>query len=730
MNFASYQSNTKNAVPYQHYTEPFRVSYNNRGEQALAHANAETVGVLVKGLQDMKDQYDSGKVMEANNEYNRLMTEGSMELMQKKQENALNVVDEYDTLHQKTLEKVRKKYGQFINYGKAGQAFNIYTERDNNTRRANMLKYQMAETDAYHETQYNNQLATCMEIVGSGGYSDEAIAEGVNRAFPLVQQRYAKYGNEMIKNQMRAVQGSMVSTALQFAINTQDYARVDDICNKYAKVIDPKALVSAKSMTMKRAREEKELSFHQRMIRDIGNNASNDAVREYVVNNWNLLHPPTGNYKGTDADAWKEAQWVEQQTGLKAEWIYRQWAHESAYFSSQLARENNNFGGLTQVEWNGDDNKQPDGNNYYREFKNFHEYAEAYVQDFIDLYEGQESVHDLASFAHYLKDNGYYGADEADYLAAMESVDMELEDDSVEQSVPNGVELENAIQDALKYRDQQRNLEEAENRRIVKHYTNQIQDLSNRGEATPEALRALVDEATAASGYNDDVRIPLETAILAEEKRQQKAIEQAAKGAPSEKVDSTLEDYLISRISEGGVKSKAAIVDICNELGITSPSEQKKCTKLFDDYLNNKGVFSIDYKTIEAYVPEFENIKGQAKARMAHTIHELARSEAKLYMAEHDGQMPEEVQLAELVSKAFTEKVVTGGRTMEDSWLGRYFGKDITISKADLAANGYANAKYIGDGEYMLLKLDGTSADYMTEEELLAMVGRSGYVEP
>lgn len=729
-NFAPYQSRGTLAAPEQYYIKPGNLHYNNAGEQALAKVNADRAAIIAKGFNDMREQYDAGKVMEANNEYNRIMSEGTAELMQNKQENALNVVDDYDKLHVKALEQVRKKYGQFINYGKAGQAFNIYTERDNNTRRGNMLKYQMAETEAYHETQYNNQLATCQEIVGAGGYSDAAIAEGMNRAFPLVQQRYGNYGKEMIQQQMRAVMGGMVSSALQFAINTQDYARVDDICNKYAKVLDPKALVTAKSMTMKRAREEKELSFHQRMIKDLGNNASNEAVRQYVVNNWNLLHPPTGNYKGTDADAWKEAQWVQSQTGLPAEYVYRQWAHESAYFSSQLARENNNFGGLTQTEWNGDDNLQPDGNNYYREFRNFHEYAEAYVRDFINLYEGQENVHDLASFAHYLKDNGYYGADEADYLAAMERVDMELEEGSVQKSEPSGVELENAIQDALKYRDQQRNLMEAENRRILKHYTNQIQDLANHGEATPEALRALVDEATAASGYNDDVRIPLETALLAEEKRQSKAIEQAAKARASEIMDDGFEDFLVHEISVGKIKSATEIKEICNEIGITDPKQQQKCMKLFDDYLDNKGLFKItkdDFKEIEANIPELEGVKGQAKAQMTTTIRTLAYQNAKKYMAEHDGKMPEEIELADMVSKDFKEKVVTGGRTMRDSFLGAWFSSSIDISRADLAANGYMSAKYLDDGRYMLMKLNGVDRDYKTEEEVLAMIGSAGY---
>ena len=70
--------------------------------------------------------------------------------------------------------------------------------------------------------------------------------------------------------------------------------------------------------------------------------------------------------------------------GVPAQWIYAQWAHESTNitpgdpdqgkpFCSDLARDQNNFGGLTQVEEN--DTPQPDGRFYYMKFASPEEYA-------------------------------------------------------------------------------------------------------------------------------------------------------------------------------------------------------------------------------------------------------------------------------------------------------------------------------------------------------------------
>ena len=733
MNFASYQSRGQLEAPYQHYTRPANLQADNSGQKMLARANvdlakvnADTANVIVAGFNNWREQYDQGKVMEANNEYNRLMSEGTAELMQKKQENALNVVEDYDKLHQKSLEKVRKKYGQFINYGKAGQAFNIYTERDNNTRREHMMKYQMAETDAYHETQFNNQLATCIQTAADGGYTDMSIDQGLNRAEGFIEARYGQYGKEMVEQQKRIFKGQIVGNALQLAVNMGDYARMNSLCDKYSKLIDPKTLVTVKGLMMKRNREEKELSFHQQMINDIGVNASNEAVKEYLEKNWERLHPRTGNYKGSNAEAWKEAQWVSEKTGLPAEFVYRQWAHESAYFSSQLARENNNFGGLTQEEWNGDDNLQPDGNNYYREFRNFHEYAEAYVKDFINLYEGQENVRDLASFAHYLKLNGYYGADERDYLAAMENVEMESIDDegSAEPNIPSGVEFENEYQEALKFRDNKRNLIQAENNRIIKTYGDRLQDLSNHGEATPEAIQNLISQAVFESGCDEHVRIKMETLGLAELSRQERAAKQAARRQPSEKVNETDMELVRDEISMGNADA-ASITKYCADRGITSATEINKLQKLLKDYKNNKGEWAIPYDDIKAYCDIDDRMIADKKS-FNRTFKRIARFQYYKMLADNKGSLFSgwEEELADRVAKAFTDEYHGGQYVDRGTWMNTE--ENVILPYRILAANGYDTIRQTGDDGYVLESADGNYA-YMTGEDLMKLKDISGY---
>ena len=121
--------------------------------------------------------------------------------------------------------------------------------------------------------------------------------------------------------------------------------------------------------------------------------------------------------------------------GVPAERIYSQWAHESTNvtpgdpdqgkpFRSALAREQFNFGGLTQEEEN--DTPQPDGRFYYMKFASPEEYADyfgRYIKKYFPLAAASQT---MPEYTYNLKhqpdpDTGeeyaYYGDSEENYLA-------------------------------------------------------------------------------------------------------------------------------------------------------------------------------------------------------------------------------------------------------------------------------------------------------------------------
>lgn len=115
---------------------------------------------------------------------------------------------------------------------------------------------------------------------------------------------------------------------------------------------------------------------------------------------------------------WALANWASTKTNVDPKLIYGQWYHESSGFSSQLAVENYNFGGMTQSSPTGDPNdKQPDGDNWYMHFGNPEEWAEYYSWYLNQCNSPSLSgSKDVSDFAQRLKQNGYYGASVEEYI--------------------------------------------------------------------------------------------------------------------------------------------------------------------------------------------------------------------------------------------------------------------------------------------------------------------------
>lgn len=768
MNFSPYQSRGQLAAPNQNYIDPLRVSYNNRGEQALARANTEMVGVFVKGLQDMKDQYDSGKVMEANNEYNRLMTEGSAELMQRKQENALNVVDDYDKLHVKTMEKVRKKYGQFINYGKAGQAFNIYTERDNNTRRANMLKYQMAETDAYHETQFKNQMEDCVQIVSGGGYSDEAIEAGIGRAFPLVESRYAQYGQAMVQQQMKAAKRTMVENALSFFTSMENYPRMKDLCQKYRDVISPGKMSSVLALIGKRQEAAKELALQQRMWGDLGPNATPSQVEAWADNY--LARARQGGkqsglplYKQWDED-WANIPFSNGTLGTSG-CAPTSLAMELSWFLGEyvspvdVANYATNEGLVDSDGVHGGKFIPAVARHYGVEMRQTDDKEE--VIDLLRRGIPVVAAHDpgmFTDYGHFLvyagldadgrvmindPNGGVRHSDDAtfslDEIFNQESADYYVPDNlqdiaKRQDEAINNVEIDDVKAEEIKkkiaadYRHRQ-NLYKAEENEILKQAKTEMQDLMNHDVTDVEQYQEIADRYAT----NRDMQVELEKTVASVRRRNEKAAEQTSRRQPSIKVDEADMSLLRNEISKG-VVSEADIINYCADRGITSKTEINKCLKLLKDYTENKGEWAIPYKEIKEYCGiDDKNVADKQKYNI--TINKVARWKYKEMLYENNGNLPEgwEQELEKRVKDSFEKEYHgVGDYRPIDSWgitPDVLANKQVMISNADLMAAGFVSIEQIGNGdEYWLLRDDG-SKTYMTGEDVMKLKGMSGYVE-
>lgn len=275
-----------------------RVQYSNQGEQALVQAQGETANVLTKGFTAMKDQVEQTQALAANNMYNKLMSEGTSELMQKKEEGALNLTDDYDKLQKKTMDAVFAKYKGVLRYGTGARAFNEFTERDNVTRRANVMRYQQEQLEAYKNTQYKNAVDVCLDNVLEYGGNDAAIDMAINRGNALALGMYGGHGEERVKYETELIARQAVGQAMSLAMQTADFKRMDEISNKYGKYMDPNQRTAALGAVRKHAQQEMEFNEAQTAMKELGIEASRDAVKAWVQKN---IHGNTQSTEGLHA---------------------------------------------------------------------------------------------------------------------------------------------------------------------------------------------------------------------------------------------------------------------------------------------------------------------------------------------------------------------------------------------------------------------------------------------
>ena len=743
MNFDPYKSRSQLAAPAANFTKPAPLQYDNSGERALVKANAETGLVIAEGFNKWREQYDQGKVMEANNEYNRLMSEGTAELMQRKEEAALNIVQDYDKLHQKTMDQINKKYGQFIRFGKAAEAFNVYTGRDNNTRRQNMMKYQMAETDKFHETQYQNQLATCQQMVMDGGGTDQAIDAAFNRGLPLLQSRFANYGPEKVAEQERLFKGQLISGALQMAVSMEDYSRMGAIASKYNNYLDAKTRVSVLSMLGKRQKDAHDFAQANNLWVQLGENATLDDYRNYFRNLYANSGNSSARFSHYDSMLGQEMPngrngCVEGFIRLTAPFFKFSADNSGEVNVGSICRLAENTDGVRLERYHGGAIPEGSGIIYFSKGDDISNLDNA---EHITMADGGGGFYGNSSSAKdYEDENGNYvrgngcivhaddqeiGGYEIGYIIRMDSQTMkEMSDLEVEEKAQKAWALHTKKEAEIK----------AANNKIISTAKDEMQDLMNHGVDDVEQYKAIVNKYAYVDGtINKHIQVELEKTVAAIERRNERATEQAARRQPSVKVDEDDMDYLREEISKGNV-TQNDIINYCAERGITAQKEINKCTKMLKEYMENKGEWAIPYKEIKEYCGIDENNISD-KPKFDLTFKKVCRWQYKEMLRENNGQLQEgwEQDLEKRVRDSY-EKEFHGSAPYrpQSSWgiTPDFIANErVEISNADLTAAGYIAIEPASDGdEYWLLREDGTKT-YMTGEQVMALKGMAGYAE-
>lgn len=688
MNFAPYQNRESLNAPASQVSN---VRYTNAGEQALARADGVMGAAVADGVLKLKDTVEQGKALEASNEYNQLMSQGTAELMQLKEQEALDITDQYDQLQKKAMGSIQEKYGAYLTYGAGAAAFREYTMRDDATRRAHMMKYQYAQTEAYRTTQTNNALAVCAQQAADSGYTDEGIDGAIERALPIVGFQFANYGDEKIKEQQRLMAGKLVGDAVQFAVRSDDYKRIDGLCNKYASVMDPKVRASLLAMVRDRAKKADGLSKWQQAYIDLGQNATTAQMRQWIEDhlpksgNVSIIHDLYGKTKGAayvlgapedgadgtfDCGSW--TKYVCRAAGLNlasrcADDQYDQMVEEGRAFHDKRQLRDGDL-----VFWTGTGGEEGENGVAH-----------------VGVYNGETEK---------VMQAGVHGVGEID-LDTYETVGFGR---GVGDAGMAALDLEDELQKMENHFARQRVLWRNTENRAIDDGTLAIKDLANKGVTDMSAYAGIPAQYAMIDGeMNDRVRIELESQISSLQRRQEREARGRARSGnrPADGFEGVpFSVELRELLSSGAFDSYSQAAKYINDYA-PKETDWKAGYEMLEKWKNGKGEFGTDWEPIKKSIQSLAEGYNKDTFDASYALAKDATlPEIREYQKSHDGANPPQQWIIDtMVAKLanITISTTNPGRLWDSV-------EKTTTSKAALYSKGIESMEDNGDGTYSI----------------------------
>ena len=334
----------------------------------------------------------------------------------------LKAADGVSLAYQDGEKKIRQDImKQYRLAGKGLQAFNAMCDRDDAGHWGRINQYE------FNEGQKNKKIVTDNALVQIGNeaqalYNDVSMMnDALGKMKATIDANYFNMGKDYCDAYFRQSAANLVASSLNVAIRKNDMPGAETIMAKFGQYVPPDQLSTYAKVVQEYIKENQQIANTERLYQTYGNDIR--GAFEAIDREAKVEIPVSGSIA---EQAIAAAKYVEERTGIPAALVYGQWVHESSAngspFNSRLARENMNFGGLTQTTPNGEDNKQPDGRNYYKKYNSIKEYADDYVDSFIKYYKfDPKDIKTPQDLARLLKQNGYYTDSEARYASGIAS---------------------------------------------------------------------------------------------------------------------------------------------------------------------------------------------------------------------------------------------------------------------------------------------------------------------
>ena len=215
------------------------VRYDNSGQQAVARESSQTGRIIQTGVEQVREQIIRTDVLQANNEYVKRTNDLRMQLMQKKEKGALDIVGEYEAGERKIRSELMAQSPQSVKYGKGAMLFDYSTQQTDNANRRVLGQYRAQQFEAWQNTTYENNQNQITTTLMQNPNDPQALKDAVNKTIFSVEDIFGTYGEERVELETNKALGRLGTAVIKQAIVNQDYTESKRLVRYFNDVLTP-----------------------------------------------------------------------------------------------------------------------------------------------------------------------------------------------------------------------------------------------------------------------------------------------------------------------------------------------------------------------------------------------------------------------------------------------------------------------------------------------------------
>lgn len=256
------------------------VRYDNSGQQAVAREAAQTGRIIQAGVEHVREQIIRTDVLQTNNEYVKRTNELRMQLMQKKEKGALDIVSEYEAGERKIRSELMAQSPQSVRYGKGAMLFDYSAQQTDNANRRVLGQYRAQQFEAWQNTTFANSINSSVQKAVLSPNDPAVIADVQKEIDYAINSRYGTYGRERLDLEYRKWTGVLGQALIDRSYANGDINTAEAYVEKYGPYMDPGVTSAYAKNVYARKQEERQFKMGQSLYATFGEDES--AARDYI----------------------------------------------------------------------------------------------------------------------------------------------------------------------------------------------------------------------------------------------------------------------------------------------------------------------------------------------------------------------------------------------------------------------------------------------------------------